>query len=377
MSASSPTADLASRDITLPPPAIAGQRGGRIVKRLLLGAAALGILAGAGVYGDDYWRVGRFQVATDDAYVAADSVILAPKVSGYLAQVLVRDNQTVHAGEVLARIDDSDYRTALDQARADVAAAQADLLNLQQEIEEQTLTVAQARSMVASDQAAVMFSQQQLHRYADLARTGAGTVQAAQQYQADIQEKQAALAHDQAGIDVALKHVDVLRAQFAKAQATLAQRQAMQHQAELNLGYTTITAPTDGTVGARTLRLGQYVQAGTQLMALVPLQQVYITANYKETQLTEVRPGQPVEIGVDMFPGTVVHGRVDSIAPAAGQEFTLLPPDNATGNFTKIVQRIPVRITLDPHDPLAGLLRPGMSVDPSIDTRSPADVHAG
>jgi membrane fusion protein (multidrug efflux system) len=377
MSASSPAAGVATRDITLPPQAIVGQRGGRIAKRLLLGAAALGILAGAGVYGDDYWRVGRFQVATDDAYVAADSVILAPKVSGYLAQVLVRDNQTVHAGEVLARIDDSDYRTALDQARADVAAAQADLLNLQQEIEEQTLTVAQARSMVASDQAAVMFSQQQLHRYADLARTGAGTVQAAQQYQADIQEKQAALAHDQAGIDVALKHVDVLRAQLAKAQATLAQRQAVQHQAELNLGYTVITAPTDGTVGARTLRLGQYVQAGTQLMALVPLQQVYITANYKETQLTDVRPGQKVEIGVDMFPGTVVHGRVDSIAPAAGQEFTLLPPDNATGNFTKIVQRIPVRITLDPHDPLAGLLRPGMSVDPSIDTRSPADAHAG
>jgi membrane fusion protein (multidrug efflux system) len=167
----------------------------------------------------------------------------------------------------------------------------------------------------------------------------------------------------------------VLRAQVVKAEATLAQRQAMQHQAELNLSYTVITAPIDGTVGVRTLRVGQYVQAGTQLMALVPLQAVYVSANYKETQLTDVRPGQPVTIGVDMFPDTVVHGHVDSIAPAAGQEFSLLPPDNATGNFTKIVQRIPVRIVIERGDPLAGMLRPGMSVEPTIDTKA-GDTNA-
>jgi membrane fusion protein (multidrug efflux system) len=373
MSASSPAADATFRDITLPPHAlppgaIAGQRVGRTARRLLLAAAALGIVAAAGVYGYDWWTVGRFQVETDDAYVAADSVIVSPKISGYLAQVLVQDNQKVHAGDVLARIDDRDDRTALDQARAEVAAAQADIVNLQQEIEQQTLTIAQARTLVAADQAAATFADQQLRRYAELARTGAGTVQQSQQYQADTQERQATLAHDQAGIGVALKQSDVLRAQLAKAQATLAQRQAAAHQAELNLSYTTITAPLDGTVGVRTLRVGQYVQAGTQLMALVPLQAVYVTANYKETQLTDVRPGQPVGIGVDMFPGTVVHGHVDSIAPAAGQEFSLLPPDNATGNFTKIVQRIPVKIVIDAHDPLAGLLRPGMSVEPTIDT---------
>jgi membrane fusion protein (multidrug efflux system) len=364
MSTSSPAAG----GIALPPQAIAGQRSGRLTKRLLLAAAALGITAAAGTYGYDWWTVGRFQIATDDAYVAADSVIVSPKISGYLAQVLVQDNQPVHAGDVLARIDDRDYHTALDQARADAAAARADIDNLQQEIEQQALTVAQSRTLVAADQAAVTFSDQQLRRYADLARTGAGTVQQAQQYQADIQQKQASLAHDQAGIGVALKQVDVLRAQLAKAQATLAQRQAAEHQAELNVSYTTITAPIDGTVGVRTLRVGQYVQAGTQLMALVPLREVYVTANYKETQLTDVRPGQDVTMGVDTFPGTVVHGHVDSIAPASGQEFTLLPPDNATGNFTKIVQRIPVKIVIDPHDPLAGLLRPGMSVEPSIDT---------
>jgi membrane fusion protein (multidrug efflux system) len=354
--------------ITLPPQAIAGVRAGWVAKRLLLGAAALGIVAAAGVYGRDWWTVGRFQVETDDAYVAADSVLVSPKISGYLAQVLVQDNQSVRAGEVLARIDDRDYRTALDQARADVAAARADIDNLQQEIEQQAMTIAQARSLVAADQAAATFSDQQLRRYAELAHTGAGTVQAAQQYQADIQEKQATLAHDQAGIGVALKQTDVLQAQLAKARATLAQRQAAEHQAELNLSYTIITAPSDGTVGVRTLRVGQYVQAGTQLMALVPLQAVYVTANYKETQLTDVRPGQDVSIDVDTFPGSVVHGHVDSIAPAAGQEFSLLPPDNATGNFTKIVQRIPVKIVIDPHDPLAGMLRPGMSVEPTIDT---------
>jgi len=325
------SASSSADGITLPPRAAAGQRTGRLAKRLLLAAAALGITAAAGSYGYDWWTVGRFQISTDDAYVAADSVIVSPKITGYLSQVPVQDNQTVHAGDVVARIDNRDYHTALDQARADVAAARADIDNLQQEIEQQAMTVTQARTLVASDQAAVTFSDQQLRRYVDLARTGAGTVQQAQQYQADIQQKQASLAHDQAGIGVALKQTDLFHAQLARAAAMLAQHQAAEHQAELNLSYTTIIAPTDGTVGVRTLRVGQYVQAGTQLMALVPLQAVYVTANYKETQLTDVRPGQPATIDVDTFPGTVVHGRVDSIAPAAGQEFSLLPPDKPPG----------------------------------------------
>jgi membrane fusion protein, multidrug efflux system len=365
MSATTRSAD----GITLPPQAVGGRRGRFSAKQMVLAAGAAVLLAGAAYYGDDYWTTGQFQIATDDAYVAADSVIVSPRVAGYLSQVLVGDNQTVHAGDVLARIDDRDYRTALDQARADVNAAQADIENLHQSIQQQILSVNQARAQVVSDQAAVTFSDQQVRRYAELARTGAGTVQASQQYQAEIQEHQAKLQQDEAGIAVALKQVDVLRAQLQRAQATLAQREAAEHQAELNLSYTAIEAPTDGTVGVRTLRVGQYVQAGTQLMAVVPLQQVYVTANYKETQLTGVRPGQPATISVDMFPGTVVHGRVDSIAPASGAEFALLPPDNATGNFTKIVQRIPVKIVVDSHDPLAGMLRPGMSVEPTIDTK--------
>ena len=187
-----------------------------------------------------------------------------------------------------------------------------------------------AQAAVATDQAALTFSQQQSGRYVSLAHIGAGTTQESQQWQADIREKEAALAHDTAEVGVAQKQIDIFGSALNQARATLAQRQALQRQAELNLSYTIITAPADGTVGDRTLRVGQYVQAGTALMAVVPLSAVYVTANYKETQLTGVQPGQPVTIDVDMFPDATVHGVVNSIAPASGEEFALLPPDNAT-----------------------------------------------
>jgi membrane fusion protein (multidrug efflux system) len=342
------------------------------LKRLLTGAAAVVLLAGAGISGDYWWTTGRFMVSTDDAYVQAHSVLISPKVSGYISEVPVDDNQSVHTGEILARIDPRDYQTALDQARANVTGAQASIDTLSRQIAQQKLAVEQARQLVASDQAALVYSQQDFQRYTELAKTGNGTVQRAQLAQADIREKQAALQHDATGVGVAKKQIGIFEAQLAQANATLAQQQAMEHQAELNLSYTTISAPVDGTVGVRTLRVGQYVQAGTQLMAVVPLQAAYVVANYKETQLTDVRPGQPVTIDIDTFPGITVHGRVDSLAPASGQEFALLPPDNATGNFTKIVQRIPVKIVVDKGDPLAGMVRPGMSVEPTIDTKPPA-----
>ena len=182
----------------------------------------------------------------------------------------------------------------------------------------------------------------------------------------------ASVARDKAALDTAIRQVSVLRAELAEAQATRAHDEALESQAKLNLSYATIVAPVDGLVGARTLRVGQYVQVGTQLMAVVPVSADYVVANYKETQLADVRPGEPVEIEVDTFPGHKFHGRVDSIAPASGQEFALLPPDNATGNFTKVVQRIPVKITLDPGSALADMLRPGMSVYPTVDTRAQA-----
>src|SRR5580700_6156250 len=346
-----------------------GKRGRWSLKRRLIAAAGLLFLAAAAGYGDYDWTKGQFLVSTDDAYVQAHSVLISPKVSGYLSEAPVDDNQVVTAGQVLARIDPRDFRTALDQARANVAAARASIDTLNQQIAQQKLVVEQDRQQVASDQAALVFSQQDFQRYTHLATTGYGTVQRAQQAQADITEKQAGLQHDTTVIAAAERQIGVFEGQLAQANATLAQQQAMEHQAELNISYTTITAPVDGTVGVRTLRVGEYVQAGTQLMAIAPLQAVYVVANYKETQLTDVQPGQAVTIDIDTFPGTTVHGHVDSLAPASGQEFALLPPDNATGNFTKIVQRIPVKIKIDKNEPLMGRLRPGMSVEPTIDTR--------
>jgi len=342
------------------------------LRRLLIALAAGLLLIVAALYGDYWWNTGRFLVTTDDAYVEAHSVLISPHVSGYITAVPVDDNQQVRAGAVLARIDPRDYEAALAQARANVAAAQASIDTLNRQIAQQKLVVAQDRQQVAADQAALVYSQQNFARYTALARTGYGTVQQAQQATADIREKEAALRHDAAAVAAARKQIAVYKAQLAQAGATLAQQRAVARQAELNLGYTVIRAPVSGTVGVRTVRVGEYVQPGTQLMAVVPLEAVYIVANYKETELTDVRPGQPVTIAIDTFPGATVHGAVDSIAPASGEEFALLPPDNATGNFTKIVQRIPVKIVIDKNDPLLGVLRPGMSVEPSIDTKPEA-----
>ncbi len=342
------------------------------IRKALLTGAALAVLAGAAWYGWDYWTVGRYLVSTDDAYVQADNTTIAPRVSGYLHEVLVRDNEPVKAGRVLARIDDRDFKVALDQARADVAAARAAIASKEAQLEIQQAVIDAARATLDVDRATLTFAAQDNKRYTDLAANGSGSVQNAQSAQARIAAAQAALARDSATFVSAERQVDLLRAEIVQANATLARVQAQQSQAELNLGYTTIVAPIDGVVGNRTLRTGQFVQAGTQLMSLVPVSGAYVVANFKETQLTDVREGQPVMIAVDMFPGQAVHGHVDSLAPASGQEFALLPPDNATGNFTKVVQRIPVRIALDDGDNSLVALRPGMSVIPTIGTRAPA-----
>jgi membrane fusion protein (multidrug efflux system) len=341
-------------------------------RNLLLAAGGVTLLICAIGYGTYWWQDGRFLVSTDDAYVDADSVIVSPKISGYISAVAVADNQPVHAGQLLARIDDRDYQTALASAQASVAAEQAAIDDLTQQIGEQQLTVAQAQATVTADQAAVTYAGQDYQRYETLSRSGAGTLQSAQQATSVSRQDAAALKRDSAAVAAARKHVDVLGAQLAQAKAMLAQAQASAHQAALNLSYTNITAVIDGKVGVRTVRIGQYVQAGTELMAVVPLRDVYVTANFEETQLTNVQPGQKVDVTVDTFPDNTVHGVVDSIAPASGEEFALLPADNATGNFTKIVQRVPVKIRIETNDPLIGRLRPGMSVEPVINTRQGA-----
>jgi membrane fusion protein (multidrug efflux system) len=339
-------------------------------RKLLMAGAAVAALAGAAWYGWDYWTVGRYLVSTDDAYVKADNTTVAPKVSGYLREVLVGDNERVKTGQVLARIDERDFKVALDQAKSDVAAANAAIASKQAQLGVQQAVIDAAKATIDVDNATVTFAAQENKRYGDLAATGYGSVQNAQQAQSRIAGAQAAIQRDIANLASALKQVDLLNAEIVQAKAALARAEALQNQAELNLGYTTIVAPIEGIVGNRTLRIGQFVQAGTQLMSVVPIDGAYVIANFKETQLTDVRQGQAVDIAVDTFPGHVVHGHVDSIAPASGQEFALLPPDNATGNFTKIVQRIPVKIALD-HGNGSSIeqLRPGMSVIPTIETK--------
>jgi membrane fusion protein (multidrug efflux system) len=344
------------------------------LRRLLLIGASVLALAGAGHYGWDYWTVGRFQVSTDDAYVKADSTTVAPKVSGYIASVLVGDNEPVKTGQVLAKIDDRDFRVSLEQANADLAAAKAAVATKLAAITAQQSAIDAAQATIAVDQATLTFADQDDKRYAQLASNGYGSVQNAQQAASRLAAGRAAVARDTASLANATKQLDVLKAELAQAQAAVTRDEALRDQAQLNLSYTTITSAVDGVVGNRTLRVGQYAQAGTQLMAVVPLAAAYIVANYKETQLADVHPGQPVAVVVDTYPGVTFSGHVDSIAPASGQEFALLPPDNATGNFTKVVQRIPVKIVLDPGTGFAGELRPGMSVYPTIETK-PQEVR--
>jgi membrane fusion protein, multidrug efflux system len=333
---------------------------------LLVGAAAAAAIAAGAVY---YWSSERFVVSTDDAYVQADSTTVASRVSGYVSAVMIEDHQSVKTGQVLALIDDRDFRAALDQARADVRASQAAVDDLRAQLSEQSTLIARARAGVAASQAALTLAELNRVRYRKMAGIGFGSEQQSQQADAEAQERGANVARDRAALASAQGQVQVLQAKLAQAQALSDRSQAVEHRAALELGYTTITAPIDGVVAARTVRLGQYVQAGTQLTALVPLREVYIMANFKETQLTHVHAGEPARVHVDTFPNVDLQACVDSLAPASGLEFSLLPPDNATGNFTKIVQRVPVKIRLDSSQPLTGRLRPGMSVEVAIDTK--------
>jgi membrane fusion protein (multidrug efflux system) len=339
------------------------------IKRAAWALALTFSVAAATHFGYGYLTTGRYLESTDDAYVKADSTIIAPKVSGYLDEVLVGDNEPVKAGQILARIDDRDFKTALDQAHADVEASEAAVHNLDAQIALQQPVIEQGTADVAAAEATLKFAQEEQARYDGLMKTGSGTIQRAQQTDSALREKVALLAHGKSGLLAAQKKIDVLTTDRKKAEAQVNHAKAVERQMALNLSYTTITAPVDGTVGARSLRVGQFVQAGTQLMAVVPLDAVYLVANFKETQLTHVRNGQPVEISIDSFHSARLKGHVDSLSPASGLEFALLPPDNATGNFTKIVQRVPVKIVLDDRT-LIGLLRPGMSAEPTINTKA-------
>ncbi|MBB3286936.1 MULTISPECIES: HlyD family secretion protein [unclassified Rhizobium] len=352
-----------------PATAAAARTGRKLVKRGMLAATLLAGVAFGADFGYRYWTVGRFIESTDDAYVKADYTTIAPKVAGYIKDVLVNDNDTVKTGQVLARIDDRDFQAALSQAKADLKAADAAIANIDAQILLQQSLIAQAKATVDSSKASLDYAVSDAARSARLITNGVGTQSRAEETQSASKQAAAAVERDQAAVIAAENKVPVLQTQRDQAVAQRDRAAAAVQQAELNLSYTNIVAAVDGTVGARSIRVGQYVTSGTQLMAVVPLHSVYVVANFKETQLTYVRPGQSVEIKVDSFPDVAIKGHVDSLSPASGLEFSLLPPDNATGNFTKIVQRIPVKIVID-DEHLAGLLRSGMSVEPEIDTKA-------
>jgi len=338
-------------------------------RRLLLIAAGIVVVAGAVLWLVNYLLVGQYFISTDDAYIAVDSAMIASKVSGYVQTVAVNDDQKVPAGALLVEIDPRDYRAALAAAQADEAAAQAMIANDKAALSLNAAKIQAAQATLDGDNARLTFAIANQRRYAHLSATGASPIQTADQATTDLATARAALAADQAALLAANRQVDVLNAQTAQAQAAAQQAQARVDTARLNLGHTRLFAPFAGIVGNKTVAVGDYVQPGTQMLAIVPVDQVYVTANYKETQITRIRAGQHVRLTVDAYPGLKVTGTVDSIAPASGQEFALLPPDNATGNFTKIVQRVPVKIDLDLTPATIGLLRPGMSVEPAIDTR--------
>ncbi|MBS0234901.1 MAG: HlyD family secretion protein [Proteobacteria bacterium] len=341
----------------------------RSLRRLVFLGALIAAAISGGVYaGWEYWTQWRFEVSTDDAYVQADVVAIAPQVAGNIAKLFVDDNQHVKARQVLAIIDQSDFKAAVDQAEAGVAQAEAAIKTIKAQIAQQRAVISEAQATITSDKASEVYAEQNNKRFGTLATEGYGSVQDEQAAESEIASAKATVAKDEAALEAAQRQVATLDAQLTQSNATLEQNKAMLEQAQINLGYTTITSPVDGVVGDRTVRVGQYAQPGTELLAIVPLKKAYVIANFKETELANVHSGQPVTIAVDTFDDRTVRGYVGSLAPASGQEFALLPPDNATGNFTKIVQRIPVKIYIDPNDPFAGRLRPGMSVIATIYT---------
>jgi membrane fusion protein, multidrug efflux system len=343
-------------------------------KLALLGVLLATVAVGGGWFGYRWWTVGRFMVSTDDAYVRADNTTLAAKVPGYVANIFVADNSFVHAGDVIATLDDGDYRLAADSARQKVATQQATVDRFGRQIVAQQANVEQARAQLVSAQAGKTRAALEFDRQQALAGKQFASQQALEQATANRDQAGAGVRTAEAALESAVATVDVLKAQQQEALRTLEELKTAQAKAERDLAFATIRAPIDGMIGNRAMQVGDYVQSGQRLASLVPLDAVYIDANFKETQLARIRAGQTVAISVDALPGRAIEGNVASMSPASGSVFSLLPADNATGNFTKIVQRLPVRIRVPLGVSGERLLRPGMSVVVSVDTRDqPAD----
>lgn len=342
-------------------------------KRLMLALCAVAALGAVG-YGAWWMMAGRYHQTTDNAYVEAEIVHIAPKVEGYVAEVAVQDNQAVKQGDLLLRLDDSDYRAKLAEAEALLESRRGMARSVQESLKSQQLSIQEAQAGLESARADANRAEKDRKRYAELAQAKWVSTQKLESVVASAAQAKASVAEKQAKLGASTQQLSVLRAQVEAIGGNIRQAEAQVEEARLALSYTEVRAPRDGVIGNRSARVGQYVRPGSTLMALVPLNDVYVVANYKETQLTGVQPGQPVTLKVDAFPDVAIRGRVESIAPASGSRFSLLPPENATGNFTKIVQRMPVKIALERPLPEGVRLAPGMSVVATIDTSKSAEA---
>ena len=347
-----------------------GERGkpGPIRRHPVLVLLGLAAVVGLGVAGYFYWLIFVHPYeTTDDAFVDARQFTIAPKVGGYVVAVPVTDNQHVETGDVLFQIDKRDYEIAVEQAEAQIRAAESSIRNIDAQVEAQKAQIDVAKAQVETAQAALRFAQEDASRYKQLEQRGAGTVQRAQQSTSDLQQRQASVSSSNASVIAAQKQIGGLDAQRASAEASLAQAKAQRDQAKLNLGYTTVTAAQAGRVVQLTGAKGEFAQPGQSLSMFVP-DDIWVVANYKETQITDMRPGQPVDVEIDAYPDRKITGRIDSVQPGSGTAFSLLPAQNATGNYVKVTQRVPVKIMVDkwPQDVSIG---PGMSIVPTVRVR--------
>jgi membrane fusion protein, multidrug efflux system len=343
------------------------------LRKLLFIVLPVVLLASGATGGWYWWNVLRFLQSTDDAYVQTDISLISPKVEGYIKEVQVADNQEVAEGSVLFVIDDRDFAAKVAQAEAAVTTEEAMVATYGSRLDLQRAMIEEAQATLDSVEADLSRAQRDFKRYSALMSSDFASRQRFEQAEADSRKAEAAVAKSRASLAAAQNQFAVLRSQRHEEEGRRQQSRATLQLARNDLENTVIRAPVSGVAGNRAGQVGQYVKAGTQLLSLVPLSRVYITANFKETQLTNLRPGQLALVSVDAYPDLTLDGRIESFAPASGAQFSLLPPDNATGNFTKIVQRVPLRIALPANSPLTGRLRPGLSVTVTVDTRDAGD----
>jgi membrane fusion protein (multidrug efflux system) len=368
-------APVAERPLPIAPPAAetnvsAPKNKKRSAKRFLLPIIAAGLLAAAGWYGYDYWTDGRFMISTDDAYVQADMAFVAPKITGYVARRDVLENQQVKAGDPLITIDDGDYRIALEQAQAQVDVQNKSLVRIQAQTEAARAALAQAQAQKASAVAGQHNAQLAAGRATQLLKTRVATQAQVDDANTALEQADATLAGADAQIQSAQANIGVLEAQYQEAQSTLRNLELARDKAARDLSFTVLRAPYDGVVGNFAVEQGDLVSPGQKLAVVVPMDRLYIVANFKETQLGHLVAGEKVRLSVDAIDGTELEGTVSSLAPASGAVFSLLPAENATGNFTKVVQRVPVRIDVSAEALASGKLRAGLSVIVDVDSRT-------